>query len=258
MAVEALHYFCRQSEKRRSRTKIGPWSRHGGSYACIQKSGLVIYPKYRIREHVDQCLCNWIHIPQMWSNTQSIWICKTDCNSVLRFIEKYCKQRPKVAVDTAPRMKVYSSLPHKVNNINTVIKRRLNLAIRRTYPAASLSYIEKTTPLPVPSRKDSVSTLTTSLCVYQFCCSCGCKYIGRTVRNLFTRIGEHISSWLRSEGTSIPKNCLTKHLHPTGHRVDSEKAFRWSIELETNKRLHLLKLSLFTKGFPIFVRRSKW
>ena len=143
-----------------------------------------------------------------------------------RFIEKYCKQRPKVAVDTVPRMKVYLSLPYKGDNVTTVIKRRLNLAIRRTYPAASLTYIEKTTPLPVPPRKDRVSTLATSLCVYQFCCSCGCKYIGRTVRNLSTRIGEHIPSWLRSEGTGIPKSAITKHLHQTGHRVDSEKAFK--------------------------------
>ena len=48
-----------------------------------------------------------------------------------RFIEKYCKQRPKVEVDTVLRMKVYLSLPYKGDNVTTVIKRRLNLAIRR-------------------------------------------------------------------------------------------------------------------------------
>ena len=73
-----------------------------------------------------------------------------------------------------------------------IILHSFNLAIRRTYPGASLTYIEKTTSLPVPPRKDSVSTLATSLCVYQFCCSCRCKYIGRTVRNLSTCIGKHI------------------------------------------------------------------
>ena len=142
------------------------------------------------------------------------------------FIEKYCKQRPKVALDTGPRMNVPLSLYYKGDNVTTVTKRRLNLAIRRTYPAASLIYIEKTTPLPVPSHKDSISTLATSLCVYQFCCSCGCKYIGRTVRNLSTRIGEQIPSWLRSEGTGIPTSARTKYLHQTGYRVDSEKAFK--------------------------------
>ena len=36
-----------------------------------------------------------------------------------RFIEKCCEQRPKVAVDTAPRMKVYLSLPYKGDNVTT-------------------------------------------------------------------------------------------------------------------------------------------
>ena len=142
-----------------------------------------------------------------------------------RFIEKYCKQRPKVAVDTAPRMKVYLSLPYKGDNVTTVIKRRINLAIRRTYAATSLTYIEKTTPPPVPPRK-AAFLHSPYHCVYQYCRSCGCKYIGRTVRNLSTRIGEHNLSWLRPEGTSITKSAKTKHLHQTGYSVDSEKAFK--------------------------------
>ena len=59
-----------------------------------------------------------------------------------RFIEKYCKQRPKVAVDTVPRMKVYLSLPYKGDNVTTVIKRRLNLAIQ-TNVSCSISNLHR-------------------------------------------------------------------------------------------------------------------
>ena len=48
---------------------------------------------------------------------------------------------------------------------------------------------------------------------------------GRTVRNLSNRIEEYIPSWVRSEGTGIPKSAITKHSYQTSHRVDPEKAF---------------------------------
>ena len=44
----------------------------------------------------------------------------------------------------------------------------------------------------VTPRKQRFYTRHIAVCVYQFCCSCGFKYISRTVRNLPTRIGEHM------------------------------------------------------------------
>ena len=113
------------------------------------------------------------------------------------------------------------------------------------------------TPLSVRPRKNSVSTLTTSPCVYEFCCSSGCKYIGRTVRNLSTRIGEHIPSWLRLEGNGMSKSVILRHLYPITHRIDTEKVVK-VIYRAKNKQSHLLKLSLFARVRLMFVQRSKW
>ena len=117
--------------------------------------------------------------------------------------------------------------------------------------------IGKMTPLSVRPRKNSVSTLTTSPCVYEFCCSSGCKYIGRTVRNLSTRIGEHLPSWLRLEGNGMSKSVILRHLYPITHRIDTEKVVK-VIYRAKNKQSHLLKLSLFARGRLMFVQRSKW
>ena len=51
------------------------------------------------------------------------------------------------------------SLPHKGDDVTTLIKQILNSVIKRTYENANLVFFEKTNLLPTPQRKDEVSCL---------------------------------------------------------------------------------------------------
>ena len=143
-----------------------------------------------------------------------------------RFIAKYsiCKSNKQSNYSVAKK-DVYITLPYKGDDVTTLIKRRLNSAIKRTYNTANLVFVETTNALPTPQRKDKVPCFATSSCVYLFCCTCGCKYIGRTTRTLCTRVAEHIPRWLQQKRTGVPKSAITKHLADTRHTVDPQNAF---------------------------------
>ena len=63
---------------------------------------------------------------------------------------------------------VYINLPYIEDGITTLIKRRLNSVIIRTYNTANLVFVEKTDSLPHPQWKDKVACFDNSLCVYLF------------------------------------------------------------------------------------------
>ncbi|VDP96509.1 unnamed protein product [Echinostoma caproni] len=72
--------------------------------------------------------------------------------------------------------------------------------------------------------KDKLLVEKTSFCIYQFVCSCGTTYIGRTTRRLAERIREHHPSWL-SRGLKKPGGtAITAHLVETEHRVRMSEA----------------------------------
>ena len=79
--------------------------------------------------------------------------------------------------------------------------------------------------IPIPQRKDKVPCFATSSCVYLVCCTCGCKYIGRTTRTLCTRVAEQIPRWLQKKRTGVPKSAITKYLDDSQRTVDPQKAF---------------------------------
>ena len=124
-----------------------------------------------------------------------------------------------------PRKPVYISLPFKGDDVSERIRSRITTALERTCNAARLVYLEETTRIPVPSRKDPLSPLANSNIIYQFSCTCGCTYVGRTERHLGTRIDEHIPKWLRSNKSGVAKSAITKHLQETGYIVDVVSAF---------------------------------
>ena len=80
------------------------------------------------------------------------------------------------------------------------------------------------------------STLSTSHVVYQFTCSCGGKYIGRTERCLSQRIAAHIPKYIRSlmnQQTPTtpnvkrnPTSSIAKHVLDTRYKVDPETSFK--------------------------------
>ena len=74
--------------------------------------------------------------------------------------------------------------------------------------------------------KDTLPRLTTSMCIYQFTCSCGVRYIGRTTRQLHKRIREHHPVGLTRGTISTIKSSILKHLVDSNHSINVEKAFK--------------------------------
>ena len=123
------------------------------------------------------------------------------------------------------------------------IKRRPNQAIRWTYTAASLT------------SEHSGFRYSPHHYILANCCSCGCKYIGRTVRNLSTHVGEYILyGWGRKALASPRVSKLSTYTRKSTELIPARYS-KWSSEPEAHKRLRLVKLSLLT-GLPIFVCKS--
>ena len=123
------------------------------------------------------------------------------------------------------KKQVYLHLPYK-GDVHILIRRRLKQAVDRAYPMANLRIIYSTERLMLPMLPDKIPTHAKSCCVYQFKCTCGCKYIGRTERNLLTRIKEHIPKSLRLAGGKLPKSSIARHLIDSGHHVDPSTSFK--------------------------------
>ncbi len=168
-----------------------------------------------------------------------------------RFIDKYNKPlRTKMTELLAPKKPVFISLPFKGDNILHTIKRRLLSAIQRTYYAAELIICSPTKPLPVPCAKDALPLHATSNCVYEFTCTCGCKYIGRTQRQLAARAKEHLPSWLFKQENRTPRSSITEHLLDAGHSVDPIASFRVLVRARTNRILRYLEAAAIRRFKP--------
>lgn len=64
-----------------------------------------------------------------------------------------------------------------------------------------------------------------SICVNQFNCSCGARYIGRIQRTLSLRIHEHVPAWL-GKGVTKSINCtFLSHLVYSEHHIKMKEAF---------------------------------
>lgn len=107
----------------------------------------------------------------------------------VKFIECHIKptiQKPQVT--SVSKKPVYMELPYKGDNIMLLLTRRLTQVIQRTFNAATLRFISRTRSLAFPPIKTRIPELSTSHCIYQFTCSCGDTYIGRTDRCLRLRM----------------------------------------------------------------------
>ena len=73
----------------------------------------------------------------------------------------------------APKKRVYITLPFRSDSNSLMLRRRLKLAINRTFYAAQLVIIEKTRSMFHQKPRQHISDCVTSHCVYQFTCMCG-------------------------------------------------------------------------------------
>ncbi|CAM0512582.1 unnamed protein product [Fasciola hepatica] len=176
------------------------------------------------------------------------------------FIEKHSK--PKLIRQTncsAEKLLVTLCLPFIRDDINCLLKRPLGSALAQNkYYAPDLRIIHRTIEIPTPSVKQRPPLYTKSNLIYQFQCSCGATYVGRTERQLRNRVIEYIPNWVqrfvmqsgsdqRHNGNvrkhKIPSSAVgrrpsavARHLLMTQHPADRTTAFR-VIYVEKNTRL---------------------
>ena len=107
-----------------------------------------------------------------------------------------------------------------------MLNRRLHHSLQQTFPAASLKSWYSTRPLLRLNLKDKLPVHSQNMVVYSFICSCTAEYIGRTTRQLQTRMKEHHPPWLRSGSQKCVRSAIVAHLVETGHQVNSAESFR--------------------------------
>ena len=86
-----------------------------------------------------------------------------------------------------------------------------------------------------PHSKDKLPSLTTSMVAYSFVCSCSANHIGRTTRQLATRVKEHKPAWLRSASIKNLSSATVTHLAETGHTADVGDCFKILYRVPLNR-----------------------
>nr|CAH8868440.1 unnamed protein product [Trichobilharzia regenti] len=114
-----------------------------------------------------------------------------------RFIEKNMKEKPPVSnITTVPKKTLLMNLAFKDDIAAEILRNRLSKSLKKTFPTATLRITFSCKQLIQSNAKDKIPLFTTSMCIYQFTCSCGAKYIGRTQRQVHKRILEHCPAWV--------------------------------------------------------------
>nr|CAH8861090.1 unnamed protein product [Trichobilharzia regenti] len=153
----------------------------------------------------------------------------------------------RVKVDTVDKKPLYLKLSYKGEIAADILKCRLNRAIDRTFPAAKLVLNFSTKPVLTQQVKDKLPKMASSMCIYEFNCSCGASYIGRTQRALSMRAREHVPVWLSKGVTKGINSAVLAHLVDTGHPIKLDQAFsviyRVPSNLSRGARLRLLSVA---------------
>ena len=143
-----------------------------------------------------------------------------------KFIDAQLLQsKNKVVISSAPKKPIYLTLPYKGDIAAEILERKLHKAVEKTFRAARLHLTFTTRSILRPNSKDKLPSLTTSMCIYKFDCSCGASYIGRTTRRLSKRIQEHIPNWWIKGLSKSVNSSILAHLLDTDHKVDAQNAF---------------------------------
>ena len=144
-----------------------------------------------------------------------------------RFIDKHIKPKTyKEQPISVQKKMVYMNVAFKGDLLADTLKKRISTALKRTFFAATLRLIFSSRQLFFNYSKDKLSHLTTSMCIYQFTCSCGARYIGRSMRVLSKRVQEHYPAWLRKGNNGAIRSAIIEHIVNTGHSICKEKSFK--------------------------------
>ena len=162
-----------------------------------------------------------------------------------QFIKVHMKAKPERPISyNVPKKLVYLQLPFKDDRTLDLIQRQLDRQIENTFPSAKLRIINNTQRLIPPQGKDNLPHLSNSMCVYLFTCTCGVRYIGRTMRQLSKRMKEHCPVSMRTGTMKTLNSSIVQHLIDSNHVVDPKQTFSvlYSVPRNLNRAtsVHLL------------------
>ncbi|CAH8624148.1 unnamed protein product [Schistosoma haematobium] len=95
-------------------------------------------------------------------------------------------------IQTVKKKSLFMRLQFRGDAASEILTQRLRRTIQKSFNAGELRLVFSTRPMVTPKLKDELPRMTTSFCIYQFNCSCGASYIGRSSRNLHFRAREHL------------------------------------------------------------------
>nr|CAH8852639.1 unnamed protein product [Trichobilharzia regenti] len=145
------------------------------------------------------------------------------------------KPRPeKPPTPSAPKRLLYMNLQFNGDQSTEILRNRLSRSLKKTFPAAELRLTFSTRPMIRMNVKDKLPLLASSMCIYQFTCSCGARYIGRTQRSLSKRVNEHLPSWFYKGENRCPRSSILEHLIDSGHQVKPEINFKVIYRIQGN------------------------
>ena len=125
-----------------------------------------------------------------------------------------------------PKKQLFLSVPFKGDKSLEILRQRLNNVVSSTFPAARLCLLPRTQTLICQRTKDKLPQISTNMCLYNFTCSCGAVYLGKTTRRLSKRISEHCPASLRKGTVKNINSAILGHLVDTNHQIDVKGAFK--------------------------------
>lgn len=134
----------------------------------------------------------------------------------LEFIERH-SQSNKTDPQFGPKKRIVTlRVPFKGDSFHDHITRKLRHEISSVYSTVDLQVIPLTRPHWYCHLKDSRAPETESKIIYEFKCTCGSRYIGRTERRLSQRMAEHVPRWLLNgkprRSAEKLSSAITRHL----------------------------------------------
>ena len=156
----------------------------------------------------------------------------------------------------APKRKLYLTLPFRGDSVAEILRQRLCASLKSTFYAAELQVQFTSRPLFPLRLKDKLPVGTTSMCIYQFVCSGGATYIGRTTRRLSQRMREHHPKWLCTGQVKSSSSSIIGHLVDSGHRVDPCSAFT-ALHCVTSNLSHGVKSRMLAICESIAIRLNR-
>ena len=88
------------------------------------------------------------------------------------------------------------------------------------HPACVIRTVSRTQHLIPSYGKGKLTRQYESVCIYNFTCVCGARYIGRTTRQLSKRIKEHHPAALSKGTVKSINSSILQHLVDSCHQVD--------------------------------------